>query len=216
MCSTMARELIAHRKAHPLAGDSDPVSALLAVRVPGADGPEALPDEMIVGTVRQVLVVGIVAPMVMVGSMALHLARDPVLHTRLRESPALVPVAVEEFLRLYTPYRGFARTPRHAVEIGGRHIPAGAPVALTYASANRDETVFDDHDSFRLARPNIAEHLAFGRGPHFCTGAHLARLELRVALEELLAATRIEVNGEVLNCPYPEIGPYQTPLCFTA
>jgi cytochrome P450 len=213
----MARELIAHRKAHPLADDSDPVSALLAVRVPGADGLQALPDEMIVGTVRQVLVVGIVAPMVMVGSMALHLARDPALHTKLRATPALLPAAVEEFLRLYTPYRGFARTPRHDVQIGGRQIPAGAPVALTYASANRDEAVFDDPDAFRLARPNIAEHLAFGRGPHFCAGAHLARLELRVALEELLAATSaIAVDGEVLHCPYPEIGPYQVPLRFIA
>jgi cytochrome P450 len=212
----MARELIAQRKLNPLAEDSDPVSALLAVRITRDGVSEPLPDEMIVGTVRQVLVVGIVAPMVMVGSMALHLARDRDLHTRLRESPALVPAAVEEFLRLYTPYRGFARTPRQDVQIGGRLIPAGEPVALTYASANRDESVFPDPDVFQLDRPNIAEHLAFGRGPHFCAGAHLARLELRVALEELLAATTaIDVAGEVLNCPYPEIGPYQAPLRFT-
>jgi cytochrome P450 len=210
----MARELIAQRKAKPLPEDDDPVSALLAVRVEGEDGSEVpLPDEMIVGTVRQVLVVGIVAPMVMVGSMALHLARDLALHTRLRETPALMGAAVEEFLRLYTPYRGFARTARRDVQLGGRDIAAGEPVALTYASANRDESVFAEPDTFDLARPNIAEHLAFGRGPHFCAGAHLARLELRVALEELLAATTaLEVAGEILYCPYPEIGPYQMPM----
>ncbi len=207
----MARELIAQRKAQPMPEDDDPVSALLAQRVADESGQEApLPDEMIVGTVRQVLVVGIVAPMVMVGSMALHLARDRALHTRLRAEPALVGAAVEEFLRLYTPYRGFARTPRRDVQIGGRTIAAGEPVALTYASANRDESVFADPDRFILDRENIAEHLAFGRGPHFCAGAHLARLELRIALEELLAATTaLEVAGEVLYCPYPEIGPYQ-------
>jgi cytochrome P450 len=205
----IARDLIAVRKSMPRAQDDDPVSALLAVRVDG----NPLPDEMIVGTVRQVLVVGIVAPMVMVGSIALHLAREPALHARLRAEPALAVGAVEEFLRLYTPYRGFARTPREDVTIGGRRIAVGEPVALTYASANRDEAVFADPDRFILGRDNIAEHLAFGRGPHFCAGAHLARLELRVALEEMVAAaTRFELAGEVLYCPYPEIGPYQVPM----
>ena len=88
--------------------------------------------------------------------------------------------------------------------------------AITYASANRDESVFPEPDVFKLDRPNISEHLGFGRGPHFCAGAHLARLELRVALEELLAAVRgFELSGEVLYCPYPEIGPYQVPVRFT-
>jgi cytochrome P450 len=209
----MARELIAARTPAPRAEADDPVSALLAVRVDG----QPLPDEMIVGTVRQVLVVGIVAPMVMVGSIALHLAREPALHARLRTDPALAAAAVEEFLRLYTPYRGFARTAREDVTLGGRRIAAGEPVALTYASANRDEAVFAEPDRFVLGRENIVEHLAFGRGPHFCAGAHLARLELRVALEEMVAAaTHFEVAGEVLYCPYPEIGPYQAPMRLVA
>lgn len=208
----MARAVVAQRKARPQPAATDPVSALLAVRL---DGGEPLPDEMVIGTVRQVLVVGIVAPMVMMGSIAMHLARDRALHQRLKRDASLVPAAVEEFLRLYTPYRGFARTPTREVELGGRRICPGEPVALTYASANRDEQVFEDPDVFKLDRPNIAEHLAFGRGPHFCAGAHLGRLELRVALEELLAATEaLEVCGEVLYCPYPEIGPYQVPLRF--
>lgn len=209
----MARALIAQRKARPLPVDQDPVSALLATRVAGA----ALPDEMVVGTVRQVLVVGIVAPMVMVGSMAQHLARDPGLHRRLRGDRACLPAAVEEFLRLYTPYRGFARTPLADVVLGGRSIAAGEPIALTYASANRDAAVFAEPDTFRLDRDNIGEHLAFGRGPHFCVGAHLARLELRVALDELLqACAGLEITGEVLYCPYPEIGPYQLPVRLLA
>jgi cytochrome P450 len=211
----MARDAIALRKANPLPADSDPVSALLAARVDRDGTLQALPDDMIIGSVRQVLVVGIVAPMVMVGSMVLHLVKDRRLHQTLKQSPELVPAAVEEFLRLYTPYRGFARTPLVDVEMGGRHIAAGEAVALTYASANRDETVFPEPDVFKLDRPNMADHLAFGQGPHFCPGAHLARLELRVALEEILAASSsLEVCGEVLYCPYPEIGPYQVPVRF--
>jgi cytochrome P450 len=211
----MARAVVAQRKAAPLPADDDPVSALLAVHVDKGEGPRPLPDEMIIGTVRQVLVVGIVAPMVMVGSMALHLARERALHQQLKRDATLVPAAVEEFLRLYTPYRGFARTPTREVQIGGRTITAGEAVALTYASANRDEAVFEEPDTFKLDRPNIADHLAFGRGPHFCAGAHLGRLELQVALDELLAATEaLEVCGDVLYCPYPEIGPYQVPVRF--
>jgi len=213
----MAREVIAQRKAHPLSAEADPVSALLAVRIERNGQQVPLPDDMIIGTVRQVLVVGIVAPMVMVGSMALHLSRDPALHRQLKQNPALVPAAVEEFLRLYTPYRGFARTPVKDVEVSGCPIRAGEPVALTYASANRDEDVFPEPDVFKLDRPNINDHLAFGKGPHYCAGAHLGRLESRVALEELLASTRaLEVCGEVLYCPYPEIGPYQVPLRFVS
>lgn len=212
----MARALIRQRQAHPLPVEDDPVSALLAVRLPGPGGEaEPLPEEMVVGTVRQVLVVGIVAPMVMMGSIAWHLAKDPALHTQLRSDASRIPAAVEEFLRLYTPYRGFARTAVQDTEIRGCPVGHGEAIALTYASANRDERVFPDPHRFILDRPNIGDHLAFGRGPHFCAGAHLARLELRIALEELLAATRrIEVSGEVAWCPYPEIGPYRMPVRF--
>ncbi|MEN9893152.1 MAG: hypothetical protein RLY78_3447 [Pseudomonadota bacterium] len=209
----MARTLVAARRADPRPADEDPVSALLATRVDG----QPLPDEMVVGTVRQVLVVGIVAPMVMVGSIGRHLAQHPELHDQLRAQPALRPAAVEEFLRLYTPYRGFARTPRSDVELGGRPIRAGEPLALTYASANRDEAVFDDPHTFRLDRPNIGEHLAFGRGAHYCAGAHLARLELAVALDTLVdGCARITLDGEARWCPYPEIGPYALPVRLQA
>ncbi len=209
----MARALIALRKAAPLDPDTDPTSALLAARREG----EPLPDDMIVGMVRQVLVVGIVAPMVMVGAMAVHLSRHVELQRELRADRTLVPAAVEEFLRLYTPYRGFARTATRDVTFRGRTIEKGEPIALLYASANRDEEVFPDPSSFRLHRPNIRDHLAFGRGPHYCAGAALARVELQVALDELLARTRhFELAGEVVMTPFPEIGPWRVPLRFEA
>ena len=208
----MARELIRRRRARPLDADSDPVTALLQVREPAP-----LPDDMVIGTVRQVLVVGIVAPMVMVGSVGQHLADDPLLHQALRERPQDLADATEEFLRLYTPYRGFARTPVADTQVAGCPIGRGEAVALTYASANRDEAVFPDPDRFVLRRPNIGDHLAFGRGPHYCAGAHLGRLQLRVALEALVTSTtRIEVTGTPRYCPYPEIGPYQLPVRLDA
>ena len=207
----MARAVVARRKASPMDPAEDATSALLAARVDG----QPLPDEMIVGTIRQVLVVGIIAPTVLIGAIAVHLARHPDLQDQLRREPALIPDAVEEFLRLYTPYRGFARTAVRDVEMGGRTIPAGEPIALVYASANRDETVFEDAESFRLGRPNMKDSLAFGRGPHMCVGAALARLELVVALEELLARTgQIALAGEPVQTRFPEIGALSVPLRF--
>ena len=208
----MARALIDIRRAEPQDPLLDPTSALLAAR----DNGEPLPDDLVIGTVRQVLVVGIVAPMVMVGNMAVHLHRDRALQDKLRAEPHLIPAAIEEFLRLYTPYRGFARTAVEDTEIGGRCIHAGEAVALIYASANRDEEVFPQGDQFILDRPNIAEHLAFGRGPHNCPGLHIGRMELKVALEELLAATPngFEVAGEVTMSRWPEIGALSVPLRF--
>lgn len=205
----IARRLIAERRAAPRDPAVDPVCALLAARRDG----EPLPEEMVIGTVRQVLVVGIIAPTIMIGSIVTHLCRDQALQTRLRAEPQQWPAALEEFLRLYTPYRGFARTCTREVTLHGRTLSPGEPIALVYASANRDETVFPDPDSFQLNRPNIEEHLAFGRGPHHCVGAALARLELRVALEELLARTeRIELAGSVAPTRMPEIGALSVPV----
>lgn len=207
----MARQLVADRKANPLDPKLDFTSALLAARSRG----EPLPEDLVVGTIRQVLVVGIIAPTVMIGSIGVHLARDQTLQSKLREAPSLIPAALEEFLRLYTPYRGFARTPVRDVEIGGRTIHKDEPIALVYASANRDEAKFDRAAEFRMNRENIDEHLAFGRGPHNCPGAPLARLELRVATEELLARTRwFELSGEPTQTRFPEIGALSVPLRF--
>jgi cytochrome P450 len=207
----MARELIQRRKAHPLDPATDATSALLAATHEG----EPLPEEMIIGCVRQVLVVGIIAPTVVVGSICVHLARHPDLQDQLRRDPSLLPAALEEFLRLYTPYRGFARTAKRDVCLHERAIHKDEPIALVYASANRDETVFEAADEFRLDRPNIKEHLAFGRGPHRCLGSALARMELRVMFEELLAATEgFELAGPVKTTLCPEIGALSVPLRF--
>lgn len=208
---TMARNVVHERRANPMSADEDATSALLAVRVDG----EPLPEELIIGTIRQVLVVGLIAPTVVIGSIAVHLGRDRDLQRKLRDDPSLVPAAVDEFLRLYTPYRGFARTAVRDVTIRGRTIPAGEPIALVYASANRDADVFDDPESFRIDRPNMKDSLAFGRGPHMCVGAALGRIELIVAVEELLAAAPgFALTGEPTPTRFPEIGALSVPMAF--
>jgi cytochrome P450 len=210
----MAAEVIAERRREPRDPEVDPTSSLLAAR---DDRGDPFPEALLAGCVRQVLVVGLVAPPILLGSIAVHLARDVALQRELRGDPTLIPDAVEEFLRLYTPYRGFARSARHEVELHGRRIRPGEPIALVYASANRDETVFPEPDRFRLRRPNIRQHLAFGRGPHMCAGIALARQELRIGLEELLAQTRhFELCGELKMSGKPEIGPISVPLRMTA
>jgi cytochrome P450 len=207
----IAREVIELRKAEDRDPADDPVTGLLAVRVDG----EPLPEELIVGTIRQVLVVGLIAPTVTIGSIAVHLGRDRALQDRLRAEPELIPAAVDELLRLYTPYRGFARTARHDVTIRGRTIPAGEPIALVYASANRDAEVFDEPDCFRLDRPNMKDSVAFGRGPHMCVGASLGRLELIVAVEELLAAAPgFALAGDPVQTRFPEVGALSVPIRF--
>lgn len=208
----MARDLIRLRRDEPQDPAEDPTSALLAARHNG----EPLPEELLVGTVRQVLLVGIVAPLVMIGSICVHLCRHPELQAELRARPELWPAAIEEFLRLYSPYRGFARTATRDVEMSGRIIPEGEAIGLLYCSANRDETVFPDPDSFILNRPNIADSLVFGRGPHNCPGLHLGRMQLRVAMEEILAASPngFELAGDITMSRWPEIGPLKVPLRF--
>jgi cytochrome P450 len=210
----MASEVITERRREPRDPNVDPTSSLIEAR---DDQGQPFPEVLLAGCVRQILVVGLVAPPILLGSIAVHLSRDLALQEELRGDLSLVPDAVEEFLRLYTPYRGFARSARHEVELHGRRIRPGEPIALVYASANRDESVFPAPDEFRLRRPNIRQHLAFGRGPHMCAGIALARQELRIALEELLKQTRrFEVCGELKMSGMPEVGPISVPLRVTA
>jgi cytochrome P450 len=209
----IARTIIDMRRAEPLDPADDPTTGLLAARVDGVP----LPEEMLLGTIRQFIVVGMVAPCVFIGSMVVQLASDPGLQERLRADTGLIPAAVEEYLRLLTPYRGFARTPTRDVEIGGRVLRKDEPVALVYASANRDESVFPEPDRFVLDRPNIGRHLAFGAGPHRCAGAPLATLMLRITLEELLGRTSsIAVDGEVTMTGWPEWGTLSVPTRLRA
>lgn len=130
-------------------------------------------------------------------SSGLHALLDhPDQLVALRNDPAGVPTAVEEVLRWANPLHYFRRTATEDTVLQGQQIEAGDKVAMYYTSANRDEKVFDDSQSFRSTRtPN--KHLSFGQAEHFCLGVHLARLEGKLFFTELLATfPTIELAGE--------------------
>ena len=117
------------------------------------------------------------------GSMQL-LIENPGERQKLLEWPELLPSAVEEMVRLVSPVHSFTRTVTRDTTLRDRKLQAGQHVLMLYPSANRDEDVYQDPEAFRIERNAL--HLGFGLGPHFCLGANLARMEMRVAFEELL------------------------------
>jgi cytochrome P450 len=129
----------------------------------------------------------------------LALIEHPAEWAKLRADPELVPDAAEEILRWVSPISHFTRTATEDTEVRGVTIRAGEQVAIFFASANRDEDVFDDPFAFRVdRRPN--PHLAFGFGEHFCMGAHLARVELDVIFRLLVNRFEgFEVAGPVVR-----------------
>jgi len=116
-----------------------------------------------------------------------RLAVDPDAFERLRADPSLVPDAVEESLRLDPPTLMQGRRTVAECTVAHTDIEVGERVILGLASANRDDDVFDDPDRFVVGRSNVAQHVAFGGGAHFCPGAPLARLEARVAVTTFLS-----------------------------
>jgi cholest-4-en-3-one 26-monooxygenase len=115
----------------------------------------------------------------------LALIEHPEERARLMADPSLLDSAVEEIIRWVSPVMAFRRTATRDVVLAGRQIREGDSVCLWYGSANRDDAMFKDPDRFDVGRtPN--EHLGFGIGPHFCLGANLARLEIRIMFERLL------------------------------
>lgn len=191
----------------------EPGPLVRALRAATADAENTVvSEESAVATVRQLIVAGMGAPQAVLGSAVAHLAQDRDLQDRLRRDRELLPTAVEELLRMYAPYRVFARTASRDVEVRGRLVRAGEPVALIYPSANRDERRFDDVDTFRLdRRPN--KHLAFGRGPHRCPAALMGRSELTIALDVLLSRTSsFGLDGEIEMMNWLEFGPRAVPV----
>ena len=121
-----------------------------------------------------------------IGAILRELALRPDQRRVLHDHPELLAgPAVEEFIRWVSPILNMRRTVTEDHELHGQQLHAGDEVLLMYAAANRDERAFEDPDTFDVARP-VNHHVAFGFGTHFCLGASLARLELRVLFEEWL------------------------------
>ncbi len=124
------------------------------------------------------------------------LMQHPEVREELRSDLSLLPNAIEEMLRLVSPITYMRRTAVRDVELRGKQIKAGDKIAISYASANRDEEVFENPHVFDIRRKNAREHVAFGIGEHFCLGANLARLEIRIVLEEILRRIpNMELDG---------------------
>jgi cytochrome P450 len=173
------REEVARRRKHP---GPDLVSALVAAR----DQDDALSDVALVQFIVLLLLAGNETTTNLIGNGMLALMRHPEQLSLLRREPQLLTRAIEEMLRYDPPVQSSGRFTTTDVRLGGTEIPAGALAVMILAAANRDPAHFRDPERFDITRdPN--DHLAFGEGIHFCVGAPLARIEARVAFEEVLA-----------------------------
>lgn len=170
--------LLDHRRHRP---GADLLSALLVAEVDG----ERLSREEILGFCFLLIIAGNETTTKMLGNAVDLLYRHPDQRARLCQEPQRIPDAVEEVVRFDNSTQFLARSLSRDVERYGAKMPAGARVLLLVGSANRDDTVIERANEFDVFRPPVP-HLAFGIGPHFCLGASLARLEGRVALEEIL------------------------------
>jgi cytochrome P450 len=137
----------------------------------------------------------------LLGNAMRFIVDEPGLQQRLRADPSLIPQMLEEVLRLEGSTKMTARLARKAARIGDLEVPAGTRVMLALAGGNRDPRRWQDPQAFILDRPRIKEHLAFGRGAHVCAGAPLARVEVRIILEKLLAHTADIDLDEAMHGP---------------
>ncbi|MFJ9412540.1 cytochrome P450 [Streptomyces sp. NPDC101227] len=171
-------EHIRRRRARPR---EDLVSKLVAAEVDS----QRLDDDEIIGFVGLLLLAGHITTTALLTNVVLCLDEHPEVAATLRADPGGLPGAIEEVLRFRTPLAPSMRRTTRDVRVGEQTVPAGQIVLAWLASANRDERQFPGPDSFDIRRaPN--PHLSLGHGIHFCLGAPLARLEVRIALEKML------------------------------
>lgn len=199
---------VRERRERGAPADEDVTTRLMATAVDG----RPLTDEEIVGSLRNWTAGhGTVAGAI--GNAALFLAEHPDVQRRLRDDPSLLPNAIEEILRADGPLVANRRTATRDVEIEGRRIGRGDKLSLNWIAANRDPRAFNDPEAVRIDRDQSG-NLLYGAGIHVCMGAPLARLELRVAVEELLAGTTAIEPGSTppRRDAYPSNGPADLPL----
>lgn len=203
-------DLLQERRDAGDAAPNDITTELLYDEVALPEGRRRMTEEELVSLLRN-WTVGELSTVSASAGIVLHfLAAHPAEQQRLRENPAAIPAAVEEIMRLEDPLVSNRRITACPVHIGGRDLPAGSRVTLNWLSANRDEAAFPDAHEYRPERDQSA-NLVYGAGIHACPGAPLARLELRLLVEEVLAATafiRFAGDGTAVseNAVYPVAG----------
>jgi cytochrome P450 len=172
------RELVRKRRADP---DDSLLSALVAAEEEG----DRLSNEELVGTALLLLVAGFETTVNLISNGTVALLGEQDQWGRLGEEPTLVPTAVEELLRYDSPVQVTSRIATEDVNAGGAVIPKGEWIIVAIGGANRDPEVFEQPDRLMIDRPDASRHLSFSFGIHHCLGAALARLEARIAFEEL-------------------------------
>jgi unspecific monooxygenase len=172
------RDLVRARRA-------DPDDSLLSALVAAEDEGDRLTSDELVSTALLLLIAGFETTVNLIGNGTVALLGERDQWERLRDEPALVPAAVEELLRYDSPVQITSRIATQDAEVGGTVIRRGMPVVLAIGGANRDPDVFDQPERLIIDRPDASRHLSFSFGIHHCLGAALARLEARVAIEEL-------------------------------
>ncbi|MFI5047885.1 MAG: cytochrome P450 [Acidimicrobiia bacterium] len=170
---------VARRRSEPPRGDV--VDAVLTADIDG----RPITDEEIIGVIQLLILGGLETTAGALGQFIIRFAREPEIPDLLRRRPELMAAAIEELLRLDPPFVAIGRTATRETEISGCSVGQGEKVLISWASANHDESEFPSPESFDPERPGN-RHLAFGAGPHRCAGSNLARLNLRVALEEIV------------------------------
>jgi cytochrome P450 len=171
--------ILAERRRAPR---EDLISELAQAELDG----ERLSDEEIFSFLRLLLPAGVETTYRATGNMLFSLLSNSDQLEAVRSDRELIPQAIEESLRLETPLLNITRLATKDAEVGGALIPAGSTVMLMLAAANRDEARYPDPDNYDVLRASPKPHISFGHGPHACLGTHLARLEMRVALNLLL------------------------------
>ena len=179
-------ELFDYLSGHIADHREHPRDDLISFLVDSEMGGEKLDDFQIVRTIGLVLIAGIDTTWSAIGASLWHLAGHPGDRQRLVAEPELMPFAIEELLRAYAPVT-MARLVKEDMDFNGCPMKAEDYVLLPFPAANRDPAQFEDPDTFVIDR-QVNRHAAFGLGVHRCAGSHLARMEMRVALEEWLAA----------------------------
>jgi len=203
-------QLLQRKRAEQVSPNGDITASLMAQTV----AYRPLRDEEIVSILRNWTVGEVGTLSAAIGIAVGYLSQHVDLQDRLRAQYSLLPDAIEEMLRMYGPLTANRRITTREVEIGGRKIGAGERISLNWVAGNRDGRVFDEPGAFRPDRDSAA-NLLYGAGIHMCPGAPLARMEIRVALEELLACTiRIEASADnaPTNAAYPASGFSTLPL----
>jgi cytochrome P450 len=170
-------------------------------------------EEFVVGALRLLLIAGIDTTWSGIGSCIWHLARTPEDRRRLVAEPSLMPTAIEEFLRAYAPVT-MAREVVKETQINGCTFKPGQMVMLSFPAANRDPDMFEDADKVVIDRKEN-RHAAFGLGIHRCVGSNLARMEMTVAVEELLKRIpEFSLAGDVKWSEGTVRGPRRLPIEF--